>query len=223
MIYVHETKPSQEEKSMSRAQGDAYCKSVSRWARNMVETLDTINLLTGNQVHVIFEQEGIDTRNPGVFFQLSLAASVAQCESETISENMKWVFNNRVEQGIFIAPKRKYFGYNTDDGNFTPDENAKYVRMIFERFDDGVRLTEIVDELNWLGVKTQRGIPFTINAVRGILMNEKYVGDVRFGKTPRRNVITGKLDQYQIDKYLENHHEGIVSRELWNRVQKRIG
>lgn len=86
-------------------------------------------------MHVIFEQEGIDTRNPGIFFQPSLAASVAQCESETISENMKWVYNNRVEQGIFIAPKRKYFGYNTDDGNFTPDENAKYVRMIFERFE----------------------------------------------------------------------------------------
>lgn len=54
-------------------------------------------------------------------------------------------------------------------------------------------------------------------------MNEKYVGDVRFGKVPRRNVITGKLDEYQIDKYLENHHEGIVSRELWNKAQKRIG
>ena len=55
-----------------------------------------------------------------------------------------------------------------------------------------------------------------------ILRNEKYVGDVKFGKVPRRNVLTGKLDEYQIDKYLENHHEGIVSRELWNKVQKRM-
>ena len=93
---------------------------------------------------------------------------------------------------------------------------------MFERYAEGAELKEIAEELNALGAKTKKGGSFTSGSVKAILMNEKYVGDVQFGKVPRRNVITGKLDEYQINKYLENHHEGIVSRELWNQVQKRL-
>ena len=197
-----------------------YCKSVSRWARNTVETLETVKLLTGNQVNVIFEQEGIDTRNPAALFALSLAASVAQSESETISENLKWVYRNRAEHGIFKAHKGKYFGFNTDDGNFTPDENAGIVREMFQMYAAGKELDEIVEKVNSYGVCTTMGKQFTYETVKNILKNEVYVGDVHIGKSPSRNVITKKIDETHVSRYVENHHKGIVDRKLWKAVQK---
>ena len=108
-----------------------FCKSVSRWARNTLDGLRAIKRLTGNHVHIVFEQEGIDTRQPGVIFNLNVAAAIAQAESESISENLKWIYRRRAEQGIFMAQRGKYFGYNTDDGSFHLDENADHVRDIF--------------------------------------------------------------------------------------------
>ena len=199
-----------------------YCKSVSRWARNTVEALETINLLTGNHVNVIFEQEHIDTRNSGALFSLSLAASVAQSESENISENLKWVYRNRAEQGVFIPKRGFYFGYNTDDGKFKPDGNAGIVRLMFEMFAEGSKAGEIADEVNGHGAVTTKGNPFTAHSVKKILKNEVYVGDVHIGKWPSRDVITRELDEIQCDRYVENHHEGIVSRETWEKVQRRF-
>ena len=197
-----------------------YCKSVSRWARNTVEALETVRLLTGNQVNVVFEQEGIDTRNPAALFSLSLAAAVAQSESETISENLKWVYRYRAEHGIFRARRGMYFGYNTDNGKFIPDENAGIVRSMFEMFAAGKELNVISDIVNSYGVLTTKRKPFTSASVKSILKNEVYVGDIHIGKTPSRDVITKKIDENYYDKYVEYHHEGIVDRELWEAVQK---
>lgn len=193
-----------------------YCKSVSRWARNAVEALESVKYLTGNKVNIVFEQERIDTREPGVLFQLGLASSIAQSESESISENMKWLYRNRAERGIYKPSKDKHFGYNTDDHTFVPDGNAQYVRLMFERFAAGATLGEIEEELKDLGV------PFTQHRIRGILKNEVYAGDKEFGKIPQRNVITGKPDEVQVKKYFTNHHEAIVDRETWDAVQARL-
>ena len=72
-------------------------KSVSRWARNIVDGLRTIHHLTENRVNIIFEQEGIDTRQPGHTLQLNLATAVAQTESKSLSENLKWLYRKRAE------------------------------------------------------------------------------------------------------------------------------
>ena len=199
-----------------------YCKSVSRWARNTVEALETINLLTGNHVNVIFEQEHIDTRNSGALFSLSLAASVAQSESENISENLKWVYRNRAEQGVFIPKKGFYFGFNTDGGKFKPDGNAGIVRLMFEMFADGSKAGEIAEEVNGHGAVTTKGNPFTAHSVKKILKNEVYVGDVHIGKWPSRDVITGEIDEVQASRYVKNHHEGIIDRSTWDAVQRRL-
>jgi DNA invertase Pin-like site-specific DNA recombinase len=89
------------------------CKSVSRWARNTIEGLRTIKELTGNFVNLIFEEENIDTRHLGYQLQLNLQQVVAQMESESISENLKWSYRNRAELGLFTAARGKYFGFNT--------------------------------------------------------------------------------------------------------------
>jgi len=199
-----------------------FCKSVSRWARNAVEGLKAIKLLTGNRVNVVFEQEGIDTRMPGIALQLNMASSIAQSESESLSETMKWTYRKRAERGIFAAQPGVYFGFNTDDGGFTPDGNAAFVKAIFRRYRDGMTMQQISDWLNAEGVKTVRGNDFTREAVGSILKNEKYVGDLHFGKRKSRNIITGEKDTFQIDRTLRNHHTAIVDRETWEAVQKRL-
>ena len=199
-----------------------YCKSVSRWARNAVEALESIKYLSGNNVRIIFEQEGIDTSNPGTLFQLSLASAISQSESESISENVKWLYRKRAERGIYIPAKGVNFGYNTDAHTFVPDGNAKYVKLMFERYAEGRSLSEIEKELKTLGVTDERGEPIKRPRIRAILKNEIYVGDKEFGKVPQRNVITGKPDEVQVKKYVRDHHEAIVSRKTWEAVQARL-
>ena len=195
-------------------------KSVSRWSRNIVDGLRTIHHLTENRVHIIFEQEGIDTRQPGHTLQLNLATAVAQTESESLSENLKWLYKKRAEKGYIRANKGMYFGYNTDDGNFTPDENAVYVRRMFREFADGKTAEDIARGLE--GVLNSRGNPITGSQVRSILKNEIYKGDVHICKSISRNVITGEPDKEQYSKYVKNHHEAIVTEELWDLVEKRL-
>lgn len=196
------------------------CKSVSRWARNTVDGLKAVRLLTNNRVHIIFEQEGVDTRQPGHAFPLHLACAVAQAESESISDNLKWVHRNRARNGVFRAQRGRYFGFATDDGSFTPDENAKYVRYMYQAFVSGKAIAEIARELD--GVKNNRGDPISSSQVRSILKNEVYKGDLHICKTPSRNVITGELDKEQYGRYMEKHHAAIVDAHLWGLAQKRF-
>ena len=196
------------------------CKSVSRWARNTVDGLKAVRRLNDNRVHIIFEQEGIDTRKPGHVFQLNLACAIAQAESESTSENLKWLYRKRAERGIFKAVRGRYFGFNTDDGNFTPDENAKYVRQIFQEFADGKSISEIARGLE--GVKNNRGNPISPSQIRSILMNEIYKGDLHICKSESKNVITGEPDKEQYGRYITGNHEAIVSEHLWARAQKRL-
>lgn len=200
-----------------------YCKSVSRWARNTIDALESVRFLTGNGVHLIFEQEHIDTRKAGVLFQLSLSAAVAQSESESISENIKLVYRNRAKKGIIKAPRNKYFGYNTDDSMFTPDGNADTVRAIYRLFLDGRSPQEIADELNRRGIQTNRETDFTRYVVRNILRSEVYVGDIHICKSPQRNVITREPDPVQYSRYVKDHHEGIIERATWEEVQRKMG
>ena len=116
--------------------------------------------------------------------------------------------------------KGAYFGYNTDDGNFTPDENAVYVRRIYKEFVEGKPIADIVRGLE--GVKNSRGKAITPAMIRNILKNEVYKGDVHICKSISRNVITGEPDKEQYSKYVKNHHEAIVTEELWDLVEKRL-
>ena len=199
------------------------CKSFSRWARNLVDGLRTVKMLTGSGVHILFAQEGIDTRKPGNVLQISMAAAIAQKESESVSENLKWIYRQKAERGIFVAARNRYFGFDTGDGQFHPDGNAEYVRRIYRLFLEGESMAGIAAGLNREGIKTLRGKAWSGVAVRRILTNEVYAGDVRFQKTPARNIITGMKDAVQAERYIRDHHEGIVSRSEWERAQQRVG
>ena len=143
-------------------------------------------------------------------------------ESESISENMKLSYRNRAAQGKFIANRGAYFGFNTDDNTFRPDGNAGYVEMIFNDYLKGMRFADIARKLNNMGVKNSRGREWKGSSVSSILKNEVYVGDVRFQKTPARDVITGEIDEIQACRYIRNHHKGIIRRSVWDRTQRKL-
>lgn len=198
-------------------------KSVSRWARNAVDALKTVRELRSYHVGVIFEQEGLDTRDPGALLTLNMASSVAQSESVSISENMKWTFRKKTDMGIFKAKKDWYIGYNTDDGNFTPDEKtAPMIRRIFKEYVDGESLTDIANGLNDDGYRSRRGNTFKAWSVRDLLLNEVYVGDLEISKTPSHDLITGQVDKEWHSNYVKGHHEGLVDRRTWDAAQWRL-
>ena len=185
----------------------------------MLDGLNAIKLLTGNGVHIMFEEEGIDTRTPGVILPLHLAQSVAQSESESISENMKWTYRNKTKQRKFWAVQGKYYGYDSKGDVFTENKDADVVRYIFDRFINGVNMCQIARELNDKGIKNSRGKEWSMFCVRGLLRNEIYVGDVVFRKSASRNVITGEVDEDWEPVYVSDHHKGIIDRQTWEKAQ----
>lgn len=198
------------------------CKSVSCWSRNTVDGLRTVNLLRDHFVYVIFEQEGINTEQFGSTLMLNTSMAIAQAESESTSDNLKWLYRRRAEAGVFVAHRGKYFGYDTDDGKFHPSSDADYVRMIYDDFIAGKTMARIADELNEIGLQTTKGLPWKWYSVRQILKSEIYVGDLRFQRKPSRHVITGNLDENQIDRYITDHHQGIVGRDIWKAAQLKF-
>jgi len=111
------------------------------------------------------------------------------------------------------------FFYSSTRDEFKVNEDAEWVGFIFDRYVEGVGVTEIAKQLNKAEVRSQSGKAWTTTAVRSILKNEVYVGDVIFRKTPSRNVITGEIDEDWKPKYVKNHHVGIVSRETWDAAK----
>ena len=198
------------------------CKSISRWGRNTVDSLRSIQLLAGNHVTMIFEEDNIDTSQPGAILQINLAAAVAQSESESNSLNHKWTYRKNAEKGIHNIGSNHFFGYDGFEQTLKPNDDAAYVVKIYADFVTGKTYQEIADYLNGAKLKTVRGGRFNINAIKRILKNEAYKGDLKFQKTPSRNVITGIPDDEQIEKYVVGHHEAIVSPYLWKKAQERM-
>ena len=197
------------------------CKSVSRWARNTVDGLRSLRLLADNHVSVIFEEENLDTGTPGVLFLLNLAAAIAQNESETNSENHKWTYRKNAERGIRNIGSNHFFGYDGKDNTLVPNKDAKAVTQIYEACIAGMPCRKIAELLNSQGCKTVKGNPFTGRAIKSIIQNEVYKGELRLQKHPSRNLITNKPDPIQMTKTLTQHHEAIVTEEVWEQAQQR--
>lgn len=190
-------------------------KSLSRFARNTVDTLQYTRELKQIGVTVYFEKEKIDTASASSEFLLTIFAAFAQEESHSISENTKRGIRNRFALG---QPRyAKILGYNKD---WSPNEDAWIVKKIFELAFDGKSKREIASILNEEGVVTAGGLhTWSHNTIYGILRNEKYPGDVLMQKT-----FTGDYMQHNkvynrgliIDSYYrENHHTAIVDKNMF--------
>lgn len=205
-------------------------KSISRFSRNTIETQEYLNLLKEHGVRVYFEKEKIYSDNPQCELILKLLSAAAQEESNSISQSAKWANEKNCESGY---PTRNCcYGYVKAKRNrnekhlwLVDEEKAKRIRMMFELADQGRSNKEIATELNKYELKNGFAPNWTPIQVRGRLKNEAYKGDLLTGKTFKPDVLStkriknsGQSPQF----YIEDHHEPIVSRELFDRVQKRF-
>lgn len=198
-------------------------KSISRFARNTMECLKYVRELKDIGVFVYFDKEKIDSANSASELLLSVLAAVAQEESRSISENVKWGMRKRFQEG---RPKwTNTYGYEkNDNGEYQiNEEQAEVVRFIFDRYANGASLPEIVKQLNDDGIPTYYGNKWWPKSAAEILKNEKYIGDIRMQKTYVTDHISHnkiKNDQTVLPGYYVNdHHEAIVSRKQYELVQ----
>ena len=201
------------------------CKSISRFSRNFKEAQEYVHELKANNVEVWFEKEGICTFDPNSDLIFSTMAAVAQEESRSISENVKWAYRRMAEQGIRHIGSNHMLGYDEVDGKLTPNKDAWIVKLMFEEYAAGVAPNAILQHLKEKGAKRMRSKgDFMWSNVLSILQNEAYVGDRRLQKKPPQNFITKKPDPNEPyeSKYIYGDHEGIITPALWDAVQDRI-
>ena len=199
-------------------------KSISRFARNTVDTLHYIQELKELGVSVWFETQGIDTMTPNGEVLITILAALAEQESRTISTNVKWGYQKRFKDGKVIINHRFILGYTKVGKEYVVvEDEAKIVRRIFLDYLSGKSARQICDELNQEGTPTKRGCEWTPSTVLNMLSNEKYTGNAILGKTFQVDVLSkarvknkGQGTLY----YVENSHPGIVSQEVFDMVQK---
>ncbi len=200
-------------------------KAISRFARNTVDCLTYVRALRELGIAVVFEKENINTLDIDSEMLLTLLGAFAQAESESISGNVKWGVQQAMREGrVRIQYKQLYAFEKGEDGKprIIP-EQAEVVRRIYDRFLAGRSIRQIKAELEAEGIPAAKGgAAWSESAIRGILRNEKYCGDVLSQKTYTKDCISHKQLRNigQLPMYLtQDHHEGIVSRERFNAAQ----
>lgn len=196
-------------------------KSISRFSRNIVDAQKYIKRLHGNGVDIWFEKEGLNTADPSCSMMLSFLSTIAQDESRSISENVKWAYRERFKRGEYNLGNNRVLGYDSVEGKLVPNEAADMVRGIFQMYLEGKGLTDIANTLDQMGVVGRNGKPLTVPGVLYILGNEVYVGDKILQKRAPKNYLTKQPEKnvHFESNYLTGDHEGIISREEWNAVQ----
>lgn len=201
-------------------------KSISRFARNTLDTLKYVRMLKEKRVAVFFEEENINTLTMDGELLLVVLSSVAQQEVENISANVKKGLKMKMQRGELVGFQGCLgYDYHPEDKTLTVnEEEAEIVRYIFRRYIEGAGGSVIAQELGNLGYKTKRGnTTWVDSAVLGIIKNEKYKGDILLGKTftldpisKRRLDNRGEEDQF----YIREHHEPIISEEIFEKAQE---
>lgn len=203
-------------------------KSVSRFARNTVDSLQTVRRLRDKGVRIFFEKENIDSLDAKCDMILSIYSSLAEEESRSISTNIRWAHQKKVERGEVVLNFNNIYGYQQDENkNVTIKiQEAEVIREIYHKYLIGYSIRRIIRELKENEIKSPLGSSkWSSSTIKGILENEKYIGDVILQKTYKRDFLTqrrvrntGQAPQ----KYVENNHPAIVDKLTWNAVQAEI-
>lgn len=205
-------------------------KSISRFARNTLDTISYVRKLKNNGIEVFFEKENLWTLDPKSELILTIMASIAQEESRSISQNVTWGKRVGFQEGKVSFAYKNFMGYKKEDDKIVIDENqAVIVKIIYRMFlVEGKTATGIARYLKSQNIKTPTGksTNWTKNTVTSILTNEKYKGDALLQKTFTDNYLehsvvknTGQIPQY----YVENSHPAIIDRDMWEQVQVEFG
>ena len=201
-------------------------KSISRFSRNLVDTLQYVRMLKDKGIAVIFEKENINTLSMESEMALALLSTLAQNEVESLSANVKLGIKMKMKRGEMMGFNGCLgYDYHPEDKSITINpEEAEVVREIYDMYLSGYGAPTIAKELTRLGRKNKKGeVKWTDSGIRSIINNEKYKGDLLLGKTftvdpisKRRLENMGEEEQY----YIKEHHEPIVSPEIWEAAQE---
>ena len=203
-------------------------KSVSRFARNTVDSLKYVRILKELGIAVFFEEQNINTLDADNEMLLTIHSAFSQAESETMSSRVKWGKREAMREGKAIIQYNRLYGYRRGDNN-KPEiipEQAEVVRRIYQQYLTGASLRMIQDTLEGEQVLNVAGKPeWSLNVIRNILTSEKYCGDVLMQKTYISDCISRKTirNNGQLPKYLlPDHHEAIVDRQTFDAVQAEM-
>lgn len=201
-------------------------KSISRFARNTVDTLNYVRMLKDKNIAIFFEKENINTLDMNGELLLTIMSSLAQQEVESLSQNVKIGLQMKMKRGEMVGFNGCFgYDYNPETKTLSVNEDeAQTVRMIYDMYLQGYGTTTIAKRLIELGIKNKKGeVSWHTHGVMGIIKNEKYKGDILLGKTfttdpisKRRLANFGEENQY----YIRDHHEPIVSREVWDEAER---
>jgi len=199
-------------------------KSVSRFARNTVDSLKYVRKLRAMNIGVFFEEQNIDSLDNDSEMFIGLYSVIAQSESENISKNVRWGIRQRMKSGTF---KFRYnlLGYKKgEDGEpEIVEEEAEIVRKIFQMYLDGNSINQIQEYLQSNNIPNNSGkTEWSKSTLRGMLENERYVGDMLMQKTFRTDCISKKVKKNngELAKYLiSNNHPAIIDRDTFKLVQ----
>ena len=203
-------------------------KSVSRFARNTVDSLTTIRTLKEHGIEVYFEKESIWTFDGKGELLLTIMSSISQEESRSISENVTWGHRKRMADGRVSVAYSRFLGYDKGpDGKMVVNpKQAEIVKLIYRLFLEGMTPHTIALHLSERGIKTPGGKDKWSQAtIRRILTNEKYKGDALLQKTYTADFLTkktikneGQVQQY----YVEDDHEAIIDPVVFDMVQQEL-
>lgn len=203
-------------------------KSISRFARNTVDCLNYVRALKELGIAVIFEKENMNTLEIDSEILITMLGAFAQSESESISANVRWGIRQAMKEGKATIQYKYLYGYRKGDDSkpeIIPDQ-AEVVRKIYDMFLSGTPVRGIQEYLNTSAVPNINGeSKWARSAIDSILTNEKYCGDVLLQKTYIDDCINKKVKKNtgQLPMYLvQNHHEGIISRETFDAAQAEL-
>ncbi|MHA3224632.1 recombinase family protein [Globicatella sulfidifaciens] len=203
-------------------------KSISRFARNTLDCLKYIRKLKERDIPVFFEKENINSMDAKGEVMLTIMASLAQQESQSLSQNVKLGIQYRYQQGEVQVNHIRFLGYTKDENNqlvIVPEE-AKIIKRIYWEYLEGASLNKIAKGLEADGILTGAGKKkWHTSSLYKMLTNEKYMGDALLQKTytvdflsKRRVKNDGVVPQY----YVENNHEAIIPKHLFMLVQEEL-
>lgn len=203
-------------------------KSISRFARNTLDCLRYIRQLKEKNIAVYFEKESINTLDAKGEVLITIMASLAQQESQSLSQNVKLGFQYRYQQGKVQINHNHFLGYTKDaEGNLIVDPiEAETVKRIYREYLEGYSMDKIAAGSERDGVLTGAGkTRWHTSTINHILRNEKYIGDALLQKTYTTDFLnktrvknTGIVPQY----YVEGSHPAIIPKEIYMRVQEEL-
>lgn len=203
-------------------------KSISRFARNTLDCLKYIRQLKEKNIPVYFEKENIDTMDSKGEVLLTIMASLAQQESQSLSQNVKLGLQYRYQQGEIQVNCARFLGYTKDENKrlVVVPEEAAIIKRIYQEYLEGASMIKIGRGLEADGILNGAGRErWHTSNISQILRNEKYIGDALLQKTFTTDFLTktrvknnGIVPQY----YVENSHEAIIPREIFMQVQEEL-